>query len=125
MRRFASRVPACVGTANKRNVRRSFLYIPNRFGTQEKVAYPRVICAPPQLALAAERIRAGPALPSYLALLHAGFSVPPIAAGAVGSYPTFSPLPVRAAETGPPEVLPIPGRRGASSLAFSFLWHFP
>jgi hypothetical protein len=38
--------------------------------------------------------RAGPALPSYLVLHHAGFAVPhAIADGAVGSYPTFSPLP--------------------------------
>jgi hypothetical protein len=38
--------------------------------------------------------RAGPALPSYLALHHAGFSVLlGITTGTVGSYPTFSPLP--------------------------------
>src|SRR5579884_3555152 len=49
-------------------------------GTQ--AAYPRVQ-------------RAGPALPSYLALLRAGFAVPSRLLGdAVGSYPTFSPLPV-------------------------------
>ena len=55
--------------------------------------------------------RAGPALPSYLALHHAGFSVPrllpvmisgsastnPETLRAVGSYPTFSPLPNGAA----------------------------
>ena len=64
-------------------------------------AYPRVFIRD-QLSLPRkERIfvrscaqRAGPALPSYLALHHAGFSVLlGITTGTVGSYPTFSPLP--------------------------------
>ncbi len=52
-----------------------------------------------------------PKAPAYAVLLRSGFAVPPsLAAGAVGSYPTVSPLP-------DPLVL------GPS--AVSFLWHFP
>jgi hypothetical protein len=47
--------------------------------------------------------------PPYLVLLRVGFTVPPVLAGAVRSYRTFSPLPPRAT-------------RG---LAVCFLWHFP
>lgn len=60
------------------------------------------------------RHRAGhPQAPPYLALLRPGFAVPGnLAAPAVGSYPTFSPLPA-----------PLPKRKGP--LAVCFLWHFP
>src|SRR5512134_44554 len=38
--------------------------------------------------------RSGPDLAAYLALLRLGVAVPPtVASGAVGSYPTISPLP--------------------------------
>ena len=71
-------------------------------------------------------IRAGPALPSYLALLHAGFSVPrSVATRAVGSYPTFSPLPNALDRKGEPAVLPWTCRRVRITPAVYFLWHFP
>ncbi len=58
----------------------------------------------------------------YLALLHAGFAVPPLSpAGAVGSYPTFSPLPRGVAPALPgARPLPDPNHKAVHSL-----WHFP
>ena len=41
-------------------------------------AYPRVVKHPSNRSRDSQGKRAGPALPSYLALLHAGFSVPPM-----------------------------------------------
>lgn len=61
----------------------------------------------------AESVRAGPALPSYLALLHAGFSVPRmLPSGRWALTPPFHPY-LCGAQTGPREVLPLAGRRGA------------
>ncbi len=57
--------------------------------------------------------RAGPALPSYLALLHAGFSVPPMLPPERWALtPPFHPY-LCGAQTGQREVLPPAGRRGA------------
>jgi len=57
--------------------------------------------------------RAGPALPSYLALLHAGFAVPPMSPPERWALtPPFHPY-LCGAQTGPREVLPLAGRRGA------------
>jgi hypothetical protein len=65
--------------------------------------------------LRAERIRAGPALPSYLALLHAGFSVPRmLPSGRWALTPPFHPCQMRSTERGGPLVLPKACRRGAS-----------
>jgi hypothetical protein len=60
-------------------------------------------------------IRAGPALPSYLALLHAGFSVPRMSPpGRWALTPPFHPCQMRLTERGRPLVLPQACRRGAS-----------
>jgi hypothetical protein len=57
------------------------------------------------LLLRACCVRAGPALPSYLALLHAGFSVPLILpSGRWALTPHFHPYQVRWTETGGPLV---------------------
>ena len=57
--------------------------------------------------------RAGPALPSYLALLHAGFArLPILLPGRWALTPPFHPY-LCGAQTGPREVLPLAGRRGA------------
>jgi hypothetical protein len=64
--------------------------------------------------LRAKRIRAGPALPSYLALLHAGFSVPRMSPpGRWALTPPFHPCQMRPTETGRSLVLPRTCRRGA------------
>src|ERR1700719_3788646 len=61
-------------------------------------------------------IRAGPALPSYLALLHAGFSVPRMSPpGRWALTPPFHPCQMRSTERGEPLVLPRTCRRGASN----------
>ena len=58
-------------------------------------------------------LRAGPALPSYLALLHAGFAkLPILLPGRWALTPPFHPY-LCVAQTGPREVLPLAGRRGA------------
>ena len=63
--------------------------------------------------LRARRIRAGPALPSYLALLHAGFSVPPaLLPGRWALTPPFHPYQMRETERGELEVFPRACRRG-------------
>jgi hypothetical protein len=63
----------------------------------------------------AQHIRAGPALPSYLALLHAGFSVPRMSPpGRWALTPPFHPCQMRLTERGRPLVLPQACRRGAS-----------
>jgi hypothetical protein len=65
--------------------------------------------------LRAKRIRAGPALPSYLALLHAGFSVPRMSPpGRWALTPPFHPCQMRSTETGGLVVFPQACRRGAS-----------
>ena len=65
--------------------------------------------------LRAKRIRAGPALPSYLALLHAGFSVPRMSPpGRWALTPPFHPCQMRSTETGGLPVFPKACRRGAS-----------
>jgi hypothetical protein len=67
------------------------------------------------LLLRARCIRAGPALPSYLALLHAGFSVPRmLPSGRWALTPPFHPCQMRQTETGKPSVFPRACRRGAS-----------
>jgi hypothetical protein len=63
----------------------------------------------------AQHIRAGPALPSYLALLHAGFSVPRMSPpGRWALTPPFHPCQMRLTERGQPSVLPQACRRGTS-----------
>jgi hypothetical protein len=63
----------------------------------------------------AQHIRAGPALPSYLALLHAGFSVPRmLPPGRWALTPPFHPCQMRLTERGRPLVLPQACRRGTS-----------
>jgi hypothetical protein len=63
----------------------------------------------------AQHIRAGPALPSYLALLHAGFSVPRMSPpGRWALTPPFHPCQMIPTESGGPLVLPQACRRGAS-----------
>jgi hypothetical protein len=65
--------------------------------------------------LRVRRIRAGPALPSYLALLHAGFSVPRMSPSERWALtPPFHPCQMRSTERGEPEVLPGACRRGAN-----------
>ncbi len=65
--------------------------------------------------LRAKRMRAGPALPSYLTLLHAGFSVPRMSPpGRWALTPPFHPCQMRSTERGEPPVLPKACRRGAS-----------
>jgi hypothetical protein len=65
--------------------------------------------------LQAQHIRAGPALPSYLALLHAGFSVPRMSPpGRWALTPPFHPCQMCLTERGQPLVLPQACRRGAS-----------
>ena len=65
--------------------------------------------------LRAKRVRAGPALPSYLALLHAGFSVPRMSPpGRWALTPPFHPCQMRSTETGGLPVFPKACRRGAS-----------
>lgn len=60
-------------------------------------------------------IRAGPALPSYLALLHAGFSVPRmLPSGRWALTPPFHPCQMRSTERGGLPVFPKACRRGAS-----------
>jgi hypothetical protein len=53
------------------------------------------------------------------------FHAPDVAIRAVGSYPTFSPLPNAPTVRGEPQVLPAACRRGSSVPAVYFLWHFP
>ncbi len=65
--------------------------------------------------LRAKRVRAGPALPSYLALLHAGFSVPRmLPSGRWALTPPFHPCQMRQTERGGLPVFPKACRRGAS-----------
>lgn len=60
-------------------------------------------------------IRAGPALPSYLALLHAGFSVPRmLPSGRWALTPPFHPCQMRQTKRGGLPVFPKACRRGAS-----------
>ena len=60
-------------------------------------------------------MRAGPALPSYLALLHAGFSVPRMLPfGRWALTPPFHPCQMRSTEEGKLPVFPKACRRGAS-----------
>jgi len=62
-----------------------------------------------------QHIRAGPALPSYLALLHAGFSVPRMSPpGRWALTPPFHPCQMRLTKRGRPSVLPQACRRGTS-----------
>ena len=71
-------------------------------------------------------IRAGPALPSYLALLHAGFSVPPMLPSERWALtPPFHPCQMRSTDGGEPAVLPWACRRVRITPAVYFLWHFP
>ena len=71
-------------------------------------------------------MRAGPALPSYLALLHAGFSVPRmLPSGRWALTPPFHPCQMRSTVTGGSSALPRTRRRDQSSPAVYFLWHFP
>jgi hypothetical protein len=71
-------------------------------------------------------IRAGPALPSYLALLHAGFSVPRVSPpGRWALTPPFHPCQMRSTERGEPSVLPWACRGVRITPAVYFLWHFP
>ena len=71
-------------------------------------------------------IRAGPALPSYLALLHAGFSVPRVSPpGRWALTPPFHHCQMRSTERGEPAVLPWACRRVRITPAVYFLWHFP
>ncbi len=71
-------------------------------------------------------IRAGPALPSYLALLHAGFSVPRVSPpGRWALTPPFHPYQMRSTDGGEPAVLPWACRRVRITPAVYFLWHFP
>jgi hypothetical protein len=71
-------------------------------------------------------IRAGPALPSYLALLHAGFSVPRVLPpGRWALTPPFHPCQMRSTDEGEPAVLPWACRRVRITPAVYFLWHFP
>ena len=66
-----------------------------------------------------EHQRAGPALPSYLTLLHAGFSMPRmLPAGRWALTPPFHPCQVLA-ERGGPEVFPPACRGGHAELALS------
>ena len=76
-------------------------------------------------ALAQRSGRAGPPLLFDLAP-RGVFRAPNVAIRAVGSYPTFSPLPMGAAETGQPQGFPFdrPPRR-APHRRFNFLWHYP
>jgi len=61
-------------------------------------------------------MRAGPALPSYLALLHAGFSVPPtLLPGRWALTPPFHPCQMRSTVSDGLRVLPKACRRGASN----------
>src|SRR5579864_8163669 len=65
--------------------------------------------------LRARCIRAGPALPSYLALLHAGFSVPRMLPSERWALtPPFHPCLMRLTDRGEFLVLPKTCRRGAS-----------
>jgi len=65
--------------------------------------------------LRAQHVRAGPALPSYLALLHAGFSVPRMSPpGRWALTPPFHPCQVHSTVRGVSLVLPKTCRRGAS-----------
>jgi hypothetical protein len=62
----------------------------------------------------ANSVRAGPALPSYLTLLHAGFSVPRMLPSERWALtPPFHPYPVHAAERGGPNVFPSACHRSA------------
>jgi hypothetical protein len=71
-------------------------------------------------------MRAGPALPSYLALLHAGFSVPRVSPpGRWALTPPFHPCQMRSTGRGEPSVLPWACRRVRITPAVYFLWHFP
>jgi hypothetical protein len=71
-------------------------------------------------------MRAGPALPSYLALLHAGFSVPRVSPpGRWALTPPFHPCQMRSTDGGEPAVLPWACRRVRITPAVYFLWHFP
>ena len=63
--------------------------------------------------LRAQRVRAGPALPSYLALLHAGFSVPRMLPPRRWALtPPFHPCQMRFTGSGGRPVLPKACRRG-------------
>ena len=71
--------------------------------------------------LRALRIRAGPALPSYLALHHAGFSVPRmLPPGRWALTPPFHPYQMRLTQSGGPLVLPQACRRGTSRIGGLF-----
>src|ERR1700745_866827 len=67
-------------------------------------------------------MRAGPALPSYLALLHAGFSVPRVSPpGRWALTPPFHPCQMRSTDGGEPAVLPWACRRGRITPAVYFV----
>ena len=71
--------------------------------------------------LRANCIRAGPALPSYLALLHAGFSVPRmLPSGRWALTPPFHPYQMMPTETGGPVVSRWPAAEVFASPAVSF-----
>ena len=71
--------------------------------------------------LASRSIRAGPALPSYLALLHAGFSMPRmLPSGRWALTPPFHPCQMRSTKFGELAVFPQGRRRGASIIGGLF-----
>jgi hypothetical protein len=68
-----------------------------------------------RIALSSAAYTGWAALPSYLALLHAGFSVPRMSPpGRWALTPPFHPCQMRSTERGQPLVLPRACRRGAS-----------
>ncbi len=79
---------------------------------------PRALSSAPPFVRRSElraSIRAGPALPSYLALLHAGFSVPRVLPpGRWALTPPFHPCQMRSTGRSGPLVLPQACHRGAS-----------
>ena len=67
------------------------------------------------MLLRAQHLRAGPALPSYLALLHAGFSEPRMSPSERWALtPPFHPCQMPLTETGQPRLFPGACRRGVS-----------
>jgi hypothetical protein len=76
--------------------------------------------------LRANCVRAGPALPSYLALLHAGFSVPRmLPPGRWALTPPFHPCQMRRPIVASPRFYLGPAAEVQASPAVYFLWHFP
>lgn len=69
--------------------------------------------------------RAGPALPSYLALLHAGFAeLPILLPGRWALTPPFHPY-LCGAQLARERFCLLPAAEAHSSPAVYFLWHFP